>query len=135
MRNLDSLLVEYCEHLVNVMDRSGFSGINIIEKILKDPGISTLGSKHRVLWWPKNKRIAKMSRAFHYVIPMARVCLVVEYGRALKEDGWILTKKEFCADAELSCALFDSYVKVAKKQLRYILKTYKKRPKNNYCID
>ena len=134
MRNLDSLLVEYCEHLVNVMDRSGFSGINIIEKILKDPGISTLGSKHRALWWPKNKRIAEMSRAFHYVMPNARVCLVVEYGRVLKEDGWILTKKEFCADQGSSCALFDSYVKVAKKQLRYILRVYKKEAKKNHCI-
>ena len=134
MRNLDFLLVEYCEHLVNVMDRSGFSGVNIIEKILKDPGISTLGSKHRILWWPKNKRIAMMSRAFHHVIPRARVCLVVEYGKVLKEDGWILTKKEFCADSGSSCALFDSYVKVAKKQLRYILKTYEKSEKKYYCM-
>ena len=134
MRNLDALLVEYCEHLVNTYHRCGYSGQNIIHKILNDPGISTQGSKHRVLWWPKNKRIARMSRAFHYVMPLARVCLIVEYGKILKDDGWILTKKEFCADSGYSCALFDVYVKHAKKQLRYILKTYEKSVKKYYCI-
>ena len=129
MRNLEFRLVEYCEDFVNTMHKSGFTGINVVEKLLHDPGISTQGSQHRVLWWPKNKRIAEMSRAFHYVIPLARACLIVEYGKILKDDGWILTKKEFCANSEYSCALFDVYIKHAKKQLRYILKTYEKSEK------
>jgi hypothetical protein len=125
MKKLDFWLTEYCEHQVNIMHRSGYSGVNIIEKILKDPGIATGSSKHRVLWWPKNKRIAQMSRAMHQISPYSRLCLVVEYGRIVQQkNGQILTKKEFCAKRGHSCAFFDECVRDAKNKLRVILRGY-----------
>jgi hypothetical protein len=137
MKKLDFWLTEWAEHQVNIMHRCGYSGVNIIEKILKDPGISTGGSKHRVLWWPKNKRIAQMSRAMknkriaqmsramHQISPYSRLCLVVEYGRIVQQkNGQILTKKEFCAKRGHSCAFFDECVRDAKNKLRVILRGY-----------
>ena len=135
-KKLDRWLVEYCEDIVNTLHRSGYSGINIIEKILKDPGISTGGSRDRILWWPKNDRMAKMSKAFHQISGYSRLCLVVEYGRmVLPENGQILTKEMFCRKLGKSCAFFDVCVKQAKTKLRYILKTYEKSSKKNHCID
>jgi len=95
VRKIDVLLTEYAEDVVNSMTDTGFSGINIIEKILRDPGISTQGSKHRVLYWHRNKRIAKMSKAMHHVSQRGQLCLIVKYGRIVKEDGQILTRQEF----------------------------------------
>ena len=135
MRSLDSLLVEYCENIINTMHRSGFTGINVIEKLLHDPGISTQGSQHRVLFWHKNRRFARMSRAWAQIPAEEQLCLVVEYGRGVKiEDGQILTKKEYCAHIGHSCAVFDFYVKKAKTKLRGILKTYKKEAKKKHWM-
>ena len=99
MRTLDSLLVEYCEHLVNTYHRSGYSGQNIIHKILQDPGISTQGSRHRVLFWPKNKRLFKMGRAFHHLDIMQQMILIVFYGRIVDPDnGQIVDDLTFSRD-------------------------------------
>ena len=119
MRNLDSLLVEYCEHLVNTYHRSGYSGQNIIHKILQDPGISTQGSRHRVLWWPKNRRIYKMGRAFHHLEPMAQMCLIVNYGRIVDPDnGQIVTPVDFALDHGFGLRKFNKIISDASKILR-----------------
>ena len=118
-------LHKWAEDIADAADKTGFSSINIIEKILRDPGYSTKNSKHVVLWWYRNKHIAAMSKAMHQVPISMQICLVVEYGRILKGDGQILTKKEFCAKTGYSCALFDSYIRVSKKKLRGILRGYK----------
>jgi len=136
LRNLESLLTEYFKHVIDTMHKSGFTGINVIEKLLHDPGISTQGSLHRVLFWHKNRRFARMSKALAQIPEEQHECLAVEYGQGVKiEDGQILTKKEYCAHIGHSCAVFDFYVITAKTKLRGILKTYKKRGKKRYCID
>ena len=120
MRNLDSLLVEYCEHLVNVMDRSGYSGQNIIHKILKDPGISTQGSRHRILWWPRSKRLYKMGRAFHHLDIMQQMCLIVQFGRIVDPDnGQIVDAVTFSQDQPgMTMRGFNKIVSDARKILR-----------------
>jgi len=124
---IDSLLKEWAYDQVRTLHRSGYSGINIIEKILKDPGIATRGSKHRVLWWPKNKRLAKVSRAMHRISQRGQVCLVVEYGEIVKpDDGQILTKQEFSRFLGISSRKFDEEVRNAKNKLYQLSITYKK---------
>lgn len=118
MKQIDFDLTLWAEDVVNKMHRSGFSGINIIEKILKDPGISTSGTRHRVLWWPRSKRIAKMSRAMHQVSQRGQLCLMVEYGRIVKpHDGQILEKREFSRFMGFKTEVFDENITMARNIL------------------
>ena len=125
MRTLDSLLVEYCEHLVNTYHRCGYSGQNIIHKILNDPGISTQGSRHKILWWPRNKRIFKMGRAFHHLDSLQQMCLIVFYGRIVDPDnGQIVDAAMFSRDQPgMDLREFNSNISDAKTKLSTILKT------------
>ena len=124
MRNLDSLLVEYCEHLVNTYHRCGYSGQNIIHRILKDPGISTQGSKHKILYWPRNKRIAKMSRAFHHLDAMQQICLIVRFGRIVDPDnGQVVDDVTFAQDQPgMTLPIFHKNIRSAKYKLAEVLR-------------
>ena len=108
---IDADLTVWARDRVRTLHRSGYSGINIIEKILKDPGIATGGSRHRILWWPRSNRLARMSRAMHHVSQRGQVCLVVEYGEIVKpNDGRILTKQEFSRYLGISVKIFDKNI-------------------------
>ena len=118
MNKIDFDLMLWAEDQVNTMHRSGFHGMNIIYKILKDPGISTGGSRHRILWWPKSKRIARMSKAMHQVSQRGQLCLLVEYGKIVKlHDGQILEKAEFSRFMGFGCKCFDANVKISRNIL------------------
>ena len=119
-------LKEYAEHIVNTAHKSGYSGINVVEKILRDPGFSTDGSRDRVLWWPRNRRIAKMSKAMHQIGPIPQICLIVQHGRIVKEDGNIFNEGDFVKNSSLSLREFHKYVGDAEKKMRRILKGYDK---------
>ena len=115
---IDADLTVWAREKVSTLHRSGYSGINIIEKILRDPGIATGGSRHRILWWPRSKRLAKMSRAMHRVSQRGQVCLVVEYGEIVKpNNGQILTKQEFSRYLGISVKIFDKNIKKARNIL------------------
>lgn len=103
------------------MDKSEFSGINVIEKILRDPGISTGGSRDRILWWPKNRRLAEISRAMHQVSPVERICLVVKFGRPMNDDGTIFTEKHLSKNSSVGVRDFKRNCSEARKKLRRIL--------------
>lgn len=120
-RKLDFWLKEWAQDVVRNMDRSGFSGINVIEKILRDPGVATGGSKHRVLWWPRNRRLAKIYRAMHRIPQRDQVCLVVEYGGIVKEDGNLYTKQEFSREVGIGVRKYNETVKKAKTKILEIL--------------
>ncbi len=118
MKKIDSLLTEWARDCVRTAHQSGFSGINIIEKILHDPGISTRGSRHRIHWWPSNKRIAEVSRAMHQVSQRGQLCLIVEYGKVVKpQDGQILTKEEFSKFMRFKVKVFDENITTARNIL------------------
>jgi hypothetical protein len=125
MNKLDADITEWAEDMVNNCRKSEYSGINIVEKILRDPGITTQGSRHRVLWWPKTRRIARMSKAIHQIDIIARVCLIVRYGGLLENDGTIYTKYNLAKDSSVTVREFNRYVKISRKKLRRILKTYR----------
>ena len=118
---IDGLISEWAEDVVNNCHKSGFSGINIIEKILRDPGISTSTSRHKVLWWPKNKRIAMMSRAMHRIDPISQVCLIVRYGRMLKDDSSIFQERDLVRNSSLTMREVRDRIHSAKKRLMEIV--------------
>lgn len=122
-RVVNGMIHEWATDLVDNMHKSGFYGINIVEKILRDPGFSTKGMRHRILWWPKNKRIAAMSRAMHQIEPLAQVCLVVAFGRVLSDDGTVFTKHELAEYSSVEVRRFNGIVSNAKTKLREILKS------------
>ena len=124
MRTLDSLLVEYCKEVADTMYRSDYSRENAIHRMKFNPGISTQGSRHRILWWPRNRRIAKMSRAFHHLDVMQRMCLIVEYGKIVDPDnGQIVIPLDFALDHGFGLRKFNNNVRESKTILSRILKT------------
>ena len=122
MRNLESDLVVWAEDRVNTAHRCGYSGINIIEKILKDPGISTQGTRHRIHWWPKSRRIYKIGRAMHQISAIDQVCLIIKYGRLINPDnGQIVTEVECALELGFGMKKFDKIVSDACKTLRGLI--------------
>jgi len=107
---------------VRLMHRSGYSGTNAVERILRDPGISSQLSQHRVLWWPRSRRIAKISKASHQLTPMERICLIVNAGAILDDDGKVLEVKKFCKICKGKESRFGAHVNRAKRKLREILR-------------
>ena len=119
--SLNSDLDAWAKDMVASADLSGFSGINVVEKILSDPGIATDGSQHRVLWWPKSKRIAKMSRAMHQIDPIWQIVLIVDSRHVINPDGTIFDKYMLAKSSSLSVRRFNEFRKKAKLKLSCIL--------------
>ena len=122
MNKLDADITEWAEDMVNNCRKSEYSGINIVEKILRDPGITTQGSRHRVLWWPRNKRIARMSSAMYQIDIISRVCLIVQYGKMVEDDGTVFTKYNLAKNSSIGVRRYNKIVKKARTKLAQITK-------------
>jgi hypothetical protein len=122
LSKLDDDLREWTGCVVEEVDKSGYSGINAVERILRDPGFSTGGSQHRILWWPKNRRMAKMSRAMHRIDSISRICLIVEYGPLKKSDDTAFTVRDLKLNSSLSIGEIRERIRDAKSALRDILR-------------
>jgi hypothetical protein len=131
MNRLDFWIAEWAYDVIAQANRSQLSGINAVEKILRDPGISSGRSRDRVLWWPRNPRIAKMSAASHQLSPSERLCLVVHFGQPLKEDNNVLTDRDVAKVTNISVRDFKSHVRTGKKKLRNILMNPKGKSQNH----
>ncbi len=94
---LISDLKEWAKHEADQLQETNFSPINVIEALLRSPGRSTRFGGHRILYWPKNRRLGRMSRAMAQVVPPAnQACLVVKFGEILDpETGQLFTPKDF----------------------------------------
>ena len=107
---------------------SGFSGINVVERLLKNPGISVRGIGHAVLWWPsrsksaeKRKRMATIYRAMHQIDSISQICLIVDAKRILREDGNIFTVWDLKRNSSLTVGEIRERISRAKRTLRKIL--------------
>lgn len=123
---LDGLIAEWAEDVVNRCHLSGYYGINVVEKILRDPGRSTKGSQHRVLWWPRNKRTAKISKLMHQIDVVSQICLIVAHGGLLKDDGNVFTKHDLAKSSSVNVRRFNGLVKNAKSKLLKKLVAYER---------
>ena len=113
-------LDEWCRAEVDSAYTSEYSGINVIERILRDPGVSTDHSKDRVLWWPRNKRVGRMSRIMHQIDPISRICLIVNSGCLMKDDGNSFTINDLKKCSSLSIGHIKQRIREAKRKLRKI---------------
>ena len=92
---IDSMLCEWAESEVAWMHRSGYSGINVVERLLRNPGRGSEIAEHKILWWPKNRRVAKVSKASHQLTAWERVILIAHFGNLQNDDGTKFEKKDF----------------------------------------
>ncbi len=115
------MISEYVQDFMRNIHKSGFSGVNVVEKILSDPGFSTGGSHHRILWWPKTRRIAKVSRAFHHISPKERVIMIIHYKGILRDDHNIFTKHDLAKYSSIGLRRYGEIQRNAKRKLVTIL--------------
>ena len=120
---LDSYLKEWAEEELRSLTKSCYSGIDIVTQILMGQ-TSTSGNRHKILWWPKNRRIAIMSRAMHQVDKISQLCLMIHYGRPLSLDGKILTKYDLARNSSVTVRKFNTLCKKAKNKLSAITRIY-----------
>ena len=121
-RRIDSMIDEWARDFVYGIHRSGFSGINVVERLLKDPGISTRSPGHAVLWWPKTKRIAKMSRAMHQIDSISQICLIVNCNCVLNEDNTIFNEYDLARKSSLVVGDIRRRITCAKRELKQALR-------------
>ena len=124
MRRVDSWLHDWAETVIGDCNKSNLSGINVVERILKDPGVATDISQHKVLWWPKDRRVARVSKAAHQLTPTQVIILVIHYGHLLRDDGSKFTKKHLAQNSSISVPLYHDIKKVARAKISRILDGY-----------
>lgn len=115
------LIREWAEAAAEDMWKSGYPGINAVEQLLRDPGRASSASGHRVLYFHKNPRVAKVSRAMHQVDPITQVCLIVKYGRVVKDDGQLFTGRDLVSNSSLTPADYKEKCRSALQKLRKLL--------------
>ena len=124
-RKLDKDIEEWAADLMNNIHKCGFSGINAVERILRDPGRSTKGSNHFVHWWPKNRRISRISKAMHQIDKISQICLIVSAGCIMKETEkgkTVFTEKDLKNKSSLTVEEIRERVTVSKRRLAEILR-------------
>ena len=100
------------------------NGINTVERILKDPGIASKTSGHKVLWWPpRSRRKWAMIRAMHQISNIEQIVLVVDQKMIRREDGKVFTKYDLARTSSLDVRRFNQFRKEAKRKLSVILRT------------
>lgn len=123
---MDSWLYEWAEFEINFMHQSNMSGINVVERLLRDPGRGTEIAEHKVLWWPKNRRIARISKASHQLTPTERIVLIIDYGTIRRDDGKRFTLKDLAKNSSVSLRRSRQIKKAAKNKISRILRAYDK---------
>ena len=101
MQRIDRWLIEWAESVIKESAHSNMSGVNVVEKLLRDPGVTTGLSGHKVLWWPKNHRVSKISKAVHQINPVDRVILIIHYGY-LPHEGRKMTLRDLVRNSSLT---------------------------------
>ena len=116
MQRIDRWLIEWADQQIAETADSGYSGVNVVEKLLRDPGVAEGKSGHKVLWWPRNRRLSKMSKAMHQIDPISKIILIVHYGY-LPHEGRKYTKHDLARESSIDAERFDELRKAARKKL------------------
>ena len=124
MKRVDRWGIEWAESVIADSFKSNYSGTNVVERILRDPGISTDLSQHKVLLWPKNRKVARVSKAVHQLTPLERIVLIIHWGHVLNDDGTRFTKKELAQNSSISVSRYHDIKRAARAKLSMILKDY-----------
>jgi len=101
----------------------GYSDVNVVERLLRDPGRAPR-AESKVLWWPRNRRIAAVSRAAHCLSNLEQTVLLVHYKAVLTDDNKIYTKFDFLRDFGVGVDKFNTIRRDSEKRLLEKLKGY-----------
>jgi len=116
---LDSLIDEWARDVVENHHKQGFYSINVVERLLHAPGAPIPG--HRVLWWHKNRRLAKVSKAMHQISPLDQMILAVNTGCVRNEDNTGFTIKDLKKNSSLTMGDIRERIRLARGRLRELL--------------
>ena len=132
MRRVDRDLHEWADTVIEDSNGSNLSGINVVERILRDPGVATDVSQHKVLWWPKNRRVARISKAAHQLSSTEIIILVIHYGFMKNDDGTRFTRLDLEKNSSISRGSFSELRRDARRKIAKILKGYDKKEKKDW---
>ena len=121
-RTLKADIDEWAKEMVRNAHKSGFSPINTFENLLRNPVLSTGGSKHRILYWHRNKRIARMSRAMHQIDKLSQILLIVDSGYLESDDKTVFTLENLRDHSTMKMHEIREIIRDAKQKLRKILR-------------
>ncbi len=127
MRRVDRWLTDWADSVIADVNVSNYPGINGVERILKDPGVATDTSRHKVLWWPRNRRVAKVSKAAHQLNSIEIIVLIIHYGYVLNDDQTRFTKKDLAQNSSISVPRYLDIKKAARAKISRILNSYDKK--------
>ena len=116
---LDSLIDEWARDVVDDYHKDGFYSINVVERLLHAPGSPIPG--HRVLWWPRNRRLAKTSKAMNQISPLDQMILAVNAGCVRNEDNTTFTIQDLKKNSSLTIGDIRERVRLARGRLRELL--------------
>ena len=94
----------------------GYSDVNVVERLLRDPGRAPR-AESKVLWWPRNRRIAAVSRAAHCLTNLEQTVILVHYKAIMDDDGKILTKQRLADITGVGLRKIDNIRRKAEKIL------------------
>lgn len=124
---VDSWLYEWAETECAAIHKSGYGGINVVERLLRDPG-GTQIAEHKILWFPKNRRVARVSKASHQLTPLERIVLIIDYGNIRRDDQKRFTLKDLARYSSVTVRRSRHIKKAAKQKMSKILKGYDNTP-------
>jgi len=103
----------------------GYSDVNVVERLLRDPGRAPR-AESKVLWWPRNRGIAAVSRAAHCLTNLEQTVLVIHYKAVLTDDNKIYTKHNFLRDFGVELDRFNKILRGAEKRIIEKIKSYER---------
>jgi hypothetical protein len=114
-----SQLPEYMEWLLD--QPSGYPCINVLERILREPG-RTNKQGHRVLAkWPP-RRLQRINQAFGMMDEFPRRVLMLKYGLTRLDDGSPITDRDRADAAGLCMSDWDRLLARSKDQLVVLMR-------------
>lgn len=125
MQRIDRWLIEWADDCIRRAYSSDLSSINVVEKLLRDPGMATGKSHDKVLFWHRNPRIAAVSKAMHQLDPISQIVLIVHYG-FLPHEGRKFTLNDLVRNSSLTMADCRDRRRKARRKINNLCNTQKK---------
>ena len=121
-----SMIADWVFEVSMNVHKSEYYGINVIERVLRDPGIAKYKRRHWIFWWPRSRRVALVEKAMHQIPVIQQICLLVQYRGVIREDGNVYTKHDLALDSSVTVREFNRYRKESENKIREILEGYER---------
>ena len=125
MHRIDRWLIEWADDVIRRAYSSELSSVNIVERLLRDPGMASDSGKDRVLFWHRNPRIASVSRAAYRLDTISQIILIIHYGY-LPYEGRKFTLKDLAKNSSMTLGEISAKRRDARRKLQYEINKHKK---------